>query len=61
MDEEGICDCGKDLTVIVWLRNLLTHRYWAIDDEQVYNSVKNNFKGVDKFVERVKEKYAVDL
>ncbi|HLE75835.1 MAG TPA: DUF86 domain-containing protein [Candidatus Bathyarchaeia archaeon] len=61
LDEEGICDCAKDLTAIVRLRNLLTHRYWAIDDEQVYNSVKNNFKSVDKFVERVKEKYAVDL
>jgi uncharacterized protein YutE (UPF0331/DUF86 family) len=61
LDEEGICDCAKDLTVIVRLRNLLTHRYWTIDDEQVYNSVKNDFKSVDKFVERVKEKYAVDL
>jgi uncharacterized protein YutE (UPF0331/DUF86 family) len=62
LDEEGICgNCAKDLTAIVRLRNLLTHRYWTIDDEQVYNSIKNDFKGVDKFIESVQEKYAVDL
>lgn len=61
LDEEGVCDCAKDLTAIVRLRNLLTHRYWIIDDEQVYNSVKNDFKSVDKFVESVKEKYAASL
>jgi uncharacterized protein YutE (UPF0331/DUF86 family) len=62
LDEEGICgNCAKDLTAIVRLRNLLTHRYWAIDDKQVYDSVKDDFRGVDKFVESVQEKYAVDL
>lgn len=62
LDEEGICgNCAKDLTAIVRLRNLLTHRYWAIDDKQVYDSIKDDFRGVDKFVESVQEKYAVDL
>ena len=59
LDEEGICsDCAKDLSAMVRLRNLLTHRYWAIDDEQVLNSIKDNFGGVDKFIESVQEKYA---
>ena len=62
LDEEGISDnCAKELTALVRLRNLLTHRYWIIDDNQVYNSIKNGFKGVNKFLERVQDKYAVDI
>jgi uncharacterized protein YutE (UPF0331/DUF86 family) len=62
LDDEGICDdCAKELTKIVRLRNLLTHRYWVIDDKQVYNSIKNDFHGVDSFLECVSDKYAVDL
>ena len=62
LDEEGVCEeCATDLSAIVRLRNLLTHRYWTIDDQQVYNSIKDDFRGVDKFLESVQEKYAVDL
>ena len=62
LDEEDVCgDCAKDLSALVRLRNLLTHRYWIIDDEQVYNSIKNDFKGVDKVIEGVQEKYAINL
>jgi uncharacterized protein YutE (UPF0331/DUF86 family) len=62
LDEEGVCgNCAKDLSAIVRLRNLLTHRYWIIDDQQVYNSIKNDFRGVDKFLRSVQEKYAVNL
>ena len=62
LDEEGLCgDCAKDLSALVRLRNLLTHRYWIVDDEQVYNSIKNDFKGVDKVMESVQDKYAIDL
>jgi uncharacterized protein YutE (UPF0331/DUF86 family) len=39
----------------------LIHRYWTIEDERVYNSIKNDFRGVDRFVESVKERYAVDV
>jgi uncharacterized protein YutE (UPF0331/DUF86 family) len=58
--EEGICsDYAKDLPAMVRLRNLLSHhRYWVIDGEQVLNSIKDNFGGVDKFIESVQEKYA---
>jgi len=61
MEEKGICDCAKDLTAIMRLRNLLTHRYWTIDDAQIYGSIKNNFKVIDKFLRSVKEKYAISL
>ena len=60
LDNEGISDnCAKELTKLVRLRNLLTHRYWIIDDEQVYNSIKNDFSGVDSFLESVQDKYAI--
>ena len=62
LDEKGICgNCARDLAAMVRLRNLLTHRYWTIDDRLVYDSIKNDFNGVDKFVESVQEKYAVNL
>ncbi|MBS7620798.1 DUF86 domain-containing protein [Candidatus Bathyarchaeota archaeon] len=34
---------------MVRLRNLLVHRYWIIDDNQVYNAIKGDFKAVDNF------------
>ena len=61
MEEEGICNCAKDLTAITRLRNLLTHRYWAIDDAQIYDSIKNNFKAIDKLLGSVKDRYAINL
>lgn len=62
MEEKSICsNCARDLTAIIRLRNLLTHRYWAIDDKQIYDSIKDDFKGVDRFLRSVKEKYAINL
>ena len=62
LDDEGVSDgCAKELTKLVRLRNPLTHRYWIIDDYQVYNSIKNDFSGVDSFLESVQDKYAVEL
>ena len=61
MEEKGILDYPKDLIALMRLRNLLTHRYWTIDDNQVYDSIKNDFQAVDKFLWSVKEKYAINL
>ena len=47
--------CLDDLEALVSLRNLPTHRYWTIDDRQVYNSVKRDFKCVEHFLEKVRE------
>jgi uncharacterized protein YutE (UPF0331/DUF86 family) len=62
MEEKNLCkDCAKDLTAISRLRNLLSHRYWTIDDKQVYDSIKGDFRGVNKFIETVNEKYGINL
>jgi uncharacterized protein YutE (UPF0331/DUF86 family) len=54
-------ECAKDLTAITKLRNLLTHHYTTIDDEQVYESIRDDFKSVDEFVKKVKQRYAIVL
>lgn len=61
LEEEGVCDCAKDLTAIMRLRNLLVHRYWIIDDNQVYNAIKGDFKAIDNFLKSVRDRYAIDL
>ncbi|MCD6357936.1 MAG: DUF86 domain-containing protein [Thermoprotei archaeon] len=37
------------------LRNLLVHRYWVIDDERVYESVRRGLKDFEEFVSRIRE------
>ncbi|MFB3889898.1 MAG: DUF86 domain-containing protein [Candidatus Bathyarchaeia archaeon] len=62
LEKEGICEsCSNELSSIVKLRNLLTHRYWIIDDHLVYDSIRNGFYAVDKFLESVEDKYAIEL
>jgi len=48
LEEKAITDCAKDLIKIMRLRNLLVHRYWIIDDAEVYDSAKKDFGCVDK-------------
>ena len=36
------------------LRNLLVHRYWAIVDEKVYESVKGGLKDFERFISEVR-------
>jgi len=31
---------------MVGLRNILMHRYWLVDDERIYEAVKDDFKCV---------------
>jgi len=61
LEDKGVFDCAKDLVEIMRLRNLLAHRYWTIDDAQVYDSIKKNFKCVHKFLRSIKRKYGIDL
>jgi len=61
LEDKGIFDCAKDLVEIMRLRNLLAHRYWTIDDAQVYDSVKKNFKCVHKFLRSIKRKYGIRI
>ncbi|MGA2768763.1 MAG: HepT-like ribonuclease domain-containing protein [Candidatus Bathyarchaeia archaeon] len=61
LEERRVHECAKDLTVITRLRNLLTHHYWTIDDKQVYESIRDDFKSVDEFTKNVKQRYAIVL
>jgi len=36
------------------LRNLLVHRYWDIDDEKVYESVKEGLGDFEGFIDAVR-------
>jgi len=53
--DEGLLtiDECNELVKLVRLRNLLAHRYWVIDDERIYNSIKRDFKAVCSFIERL--------
>ena len=45
----------NDLVALVRLRIILIHRYWNVDDHKVYDSVKSDFKCIEKLL-RVIEK-----
>ena len=45
----------EDLARLIRLQNLLVHRYWTIDDERIYASVKSNFESVKNFLKRLRE------
>jgi len=47
-------DLASRLASAARLRNLLVHRYWAISDERVYESVKNGLRDFEEFVARVR-------
>jgi len=53
--DEGLLTIDEcdELIKLVRLRNLLVHRYWVIDDEKIYNSIKRDFKAVYSFIERL--------
>jgi len=41
---------GSRLASAARLRNLLVHRYWKIDDERVFESVKDGLRDFEEFV-----------
>jgi len=43
-------DLAGRLSAAARLRNLLVHRYWTIDDEKVYKTVKKDLTDFEKFV-----------
>jgi len=49
--------CSEELKALVRLRNLLVHRYWAIDDGKVYDSIKRDFDCVRELIEVVRRRY----
>jgi uncharacterized protein YutE (UPF0331/DUF86 family) len=59
LEERGVFSCAEDLIRITRLRNLLVHRYWIIKDAEVYEAVKKDFRCVDEFLRRIKERYGI--
>jgi uncharacterized protein YutE (UPF0331/DUF86 family) len=47
-------DLGYKLASAARLRNLLVHRYWTIDDEKVYTSVKKGLEDFKTFISRIR-------
>lgn len=45
----------KDIVNIIKLRNLLVHRYWVVDDMEIYENIKKNFSNVVRFMRRLVE------
>ena len=53
--DEGLLTPSEydELVRLVRLRNLLVHRYWIIDDKRIYDNVKEYFKPIHNFTERL--------
>ncbi len=50
-----------DLEGLVRLRNLLVHRYWVVDDRRIYESIRRDFRGVRRFLERLRGALGVQV
>ncbi len=48
-------DLAERLARMARFRNVLVHRYWRIDDELVFEIMKNNTKDLEEFVRAVGE------
>lgn len=55
--EKGIIpkDLGESLARAARLRNILVHKYWEVDDNKVYLSVKKGILDFKRFVELIAE------
>jgi len=47
-------DLASKLSSSARLRNLLVHRYWAIDDERVFRSLEENLEDFGTFITHVR-------
>jgi uncharacterized protein YutE (UPF0331/DUF86 family) len=47
-------DLAARLAAAARLRNLLVHRYWAIDDRRVYESVREGLRSFEEFAKLVR-------
>jgi len=59
LEEKGLITSSENLIKISRLRNLITHRYWSIENGKIYNSIKNNFKEVEELLIKMEEQYGI--
>jgi uncharacterized protein YutE (UPF0331/DUF86 family) len=45
---------------MVGLRNILMHCYWLVDDEKIYEAVKDDFKCVRELIGKVMEAFPIE-
>ncbi len=57
LGEKGVLPGGlaERLASAARLRNLLVHRYWTIQDEKVFSSLKGGLGDFEEFVARVRD------
>jgi uncharacterized protein YutE (UPF0331/DUF86 family) len=48
-------DLASRLASAARLRNLLVHRYWVVEDEKVYESVRGGLRDFEDFVRYIRE------
>lgn len=53
-DQKASCLKASGLAPAARFRNLLIHKYWAISDEKVYESIKNGLRDFEDFVIHVR-------
>ncbi len=49
----------NDAVKLVRLRNLIVHRYWAVDDKLIYESIREDFKNIRSFTNRIRDRLEV--
>jgi uncharacterized protein YutE (UPF0331/DUF86 family) len=45
---------------MVGLGNILIHRYWLVDDEKIYEAVRDDFKCVGELLSKVMEAFPIE-
>jgi uncharacterized protein YutE (UPF0331/DUF86 family) len=59
LEEAHLISNSDNLIKIARLRNLITHKYWTIDDAKIYNAIKDNFKEVNELLMKIGERYEI--
>ncbi|ABN70652.1 protein of unknown function DUF86 [Staphylothermus marinus F1] len=54
-------ETAKGMKSLAFLRNMVVHRYWNVDDEKIYLEAKSNgIQIIEKFIEEVRSHVSKD-